>query len=38
MKTAKRVFVAGFLLVLLAGCFNPITATAPVETVELIRQ
>jgi hypothetical protein len=29
MNSAKRAFVAGFLLVLLAGCFNPITATDP---------
>ncbi|MDR2246460.1 MAG: hypothetical protein LBE17_07310, partial [Treponema sp.] len=31
MKTAKRVFlvVAGVLSVLLAGCFNPITAIPP---------
>jgi hypothetical protein len=31
MNYAKRVFVVGFLLVLLAGCFNPITTEAPVS-------
>jgi hypothetical protein len=29
MKNARRVFAAGFLSVLLAGCFNPITAVDP---------
>jgi hypothetical protein len=33
MKTAKCVFAAGFLLAVLAGCFNPITAVAPVDAV-----
>jgi hypothetical protein len=31
MKNAKRVFAAGFLLAVLAGCFNPITTEAPVS-------